>query len=880
MTFPWCSTSVPSVFNMLESNKEGLKLEEAQKRLETYGLNQLPKKKPPNPIFRFLFQFHNLLIYLLLAASLLTAFLHHWVDMYVILMVVILDACIGFFQETKAENAINAIKNILALQARVKRNNTTTEINAKFLVPGDVVFLQAGDKVPADLRLFFVKGLKMEESSLTGESTSVEKNEEPVEKNTPLTDRTSMAYAGTLVTSRQSMGIVVQTGAQTELGKISHMMETVQEVKTPLIEQMEKFSRGLAFCIIMMAIISFLFGVFFRDFTLSEMFMIAVGFSVSAIPEGLPIILTVALAIGVQKMAKQNAIIRHLPAVETLGCVTVICSDKTGTLTKNEMTTQTIVTAKETFSKEIKKPLNHPSLHQILLGALLCNDAEIIQQKKDVYEFSGDPTDGALLISAIQELPHEKENWQKIDTIPFDSKHRFMASLHQSKDGESVIFIKGSPEHILDRCSSQLEEKEKPFQKEYWETKILELASKGQRVIGMAYKKDSSNKKHLHFHDVEKDLCFIGLFGLIDPPRKEVLAAIKECYSAGIRVKMITGDHAATARAIAQQIHLKNAEDVFTGQELDHLSLEKFASQVQMVDVFARTSPEHKLFLVQALQKDNEVVAMTGDGVNDAPALKQAHVGVAMGKRGTEVAKESSEMVIADDNFATIVKAVKEGRTIYDNVKKSIFFLLPINGGESLSVILAVFFNTILPITPLQILWVNLVSSFTLAMTLAFEPMEKDVMSRKPRNIQEALVSSYLLQRIGFISILFTLGIFGIFTWLRFHGASIGIARTAAVNTLVTLELFYLVSVRVLSHASFFGAHWKKSFHFFVGVGLLLLVQGIFTYAPFMQDILDTESLGWAQWKIILSIGLIGYILFEAEKWIRRVFFGKSKLRN
>jgi magnesium-transporting ATPase (P-type) len=886
---PWHSLGAQEAIDALAADPQrGLSSEEAQRRLQTYGANRLPPPKARGPLMRFLVQFNNLLIYVLLGAALVTALLGHWIDTGVILAVVLVNSVIGFVQEGKAEKALEAIRDMLSPNASVLRGARRATIPAEQLVPGDVVLLEAGDKVPADMRLVRAKGFQVQEAALTGESVPVEKRLEPVAEGAALGDRFSMAYSGTLVTSGQAVGLVVETGSRTELGHISAMLAEVQPLTTPLLRAMNTFARWLTVAIVSLASLVFAFGVLVRGFAFTEMFMAAVGLAVAAIPEGLPAILTVTLAIGVQRMAGRNAIIRRLPAVETLGSVSIICSDKTGTLTRNEMTVRAIAVDERLYEvtgvgydphggfnlndREIV-PEQHPLLIEAVRAMALCNDAALREQEGH-WIVDGDPMEGALLAAGLKaglDLDFETAARVRTDVIPFDAQHRFMATLHHDHEGCGYIYIKGAPERLLEMCSSERGPGgERPIDEAAWMRRVESMADQGQRVLAVAHRPTAAKHRELLFSDVEAGLTLLGLFGLIDPPREEAISAVRECQAAGIRVKMITGDHAGTARAIARQLGLGNVSEVRTGKDLDAMDDATLRTIAPKVDVFARTTPEHKLRLVQALQANRYVVAMTGDGVNDAPALKQADVGIAMGRKGTETAKEASEMVLADDNFASIAAAVREGRTVYDNLKKAIVFLLPVNGGESGSIILAILLGFSLPITPLQILWVNMVSSVALAMALAFEQAEQDVMRRSPRPPGERILSGFLIWRIAFVSLLFLIGIFGVYFWSLERGASEELARTYAVNTLVVMEVFYLFSVRYLRTPSLTLTGVKGTRPVLIAVAVVTSLQLTFTYAPFMQLLFETRPVGIVEGMVIILIGVTLFLILEVEKVLRR----------
>lgn len=667
----WHAEDVNTVFVSLETSVDGLTKDEVEARLSEHGPNSLPETAVRSPLLRFFYQFHNVLIYVLMVAGVVTALLEHWVDASVIFGVVVLNALIGFIQEGKAEHALRAIRKMLSPSAMVLRDGRQFSVPAEELVPGDIVLLQSGDKVPADLRLFRIKGLQIQESVLTGESLAVEKVIAAVDSGAVIGDHRCMAYSGTLVTHGQGSAVVVATGAQTEIGRISALVSSVSSVTTPLLRQMAQFGRWLTAAILALAIITFAFGVLFRDYLVADMFLAAVSLAVAAIPEGLPAIMTITLAIGVQRMAQRNAIIRRLPAVETLGAVTVICSDKTGTLTRNEMTVRIIATATHLFElsgtgydphgeislvqEKGRGMEDRTLLLQAVRAAVLCNDASLQQQNSE-WLVHGAPMEGALLVAGIKaglDLEAEAKQYPRTDLIPFEAEHRFMATLHHSHRNEAFIFLKGAPEHVLEMCVQQrTSDGDRPLNKNYWLNRIEEMAKHGQRVLAIAVKSVSHEQSELSFSDVDDGLIMLGLFGLIDPPREEAITAAQVCRGAGIRVKMITGDHAATARAIARQMNLVNSSDVITGEQLELMDEKALRQQVRDVDVYARVSPEHKLRLVELLQEQGLVVAMTGDGVNDAPALKRADVGIAMGINGTEVAKEAAEMVLADDNFA------------------------------------------------------------------------------------------------------------------------------------------------------------------------------------------------------------------------------------
>jgi len=881
----WHARSATETLQAFGSSPEGIDAAEAAVRFDRHGPNRLPEAPRPGPLQRLLRQFHNLLIYVLLGAAVVTALLGHFVDTVVILAVVVVNAVIGFVQEGRAEEALSAIRDMLAPEARVLRDGRRRTVPADALVPGDMILLEPGDRVPADLRLMLANGLRIQEAVLTGESVAVEKGTAPVASDAALGDRTSMAFSGSLVAAGVGRGVVVATGAATEIGRISGLLSAVESVTTPLLKQMERFARTITLAILVVAAFIFAFGFFIAGLPFTEIFMAVVGLAVAAIPEGLPAILTVTLAIGVQGMASRRAIVRRLPAIEALGSVSVICSDKTGTLTRNEMTVASVTTSRRLFTvtgagyaphggflqdgREVT-PSDFPILMDLALGALLCNDAELSEAEGE-WSVSGDPMEGALVTLACKaglDPRAARADNPQTDAIPFDATHRFMATLHHDHAGHGAVHVKGAPERIIDMCRMQRGEEDgnRPLDASYWHARAEEIAARGQRVLAIATKRAEQEARSLTIADVQADLTLLGLVGLIDPPREEAIAAVAECRAAGIAVKMITGDHAGTAAAIARALGLRNSDEVLTGAEIDTLSPEDLQTRALRVDVFARTSPEHKLRLVEALQAGGQAVAMTGDGVNDAPALKRADIGIAMGRSGTEAAKEAAEIVLADDNFATIAAAVQAGRTVYDNLKKAILFLLPVNGGEALALIAALLLGLTLPITPVQILWVNMVSSVVLAMALAFEGPEAGVMRRPPRPADEPILSRFVLWRVLFVSLLFSAGIFGMFTFAQANGASLEEARTIAVNTLVVMEIFYLFSVRFLNATSLSLKAILGTRPVLIAIAAVTALQFLFTYAPFMKAFFDTRPLDAATGLMIVAVGPVLLLILEIEK--------------
>jgi magnesium-transporting ATPase (P-type) len=880
----WHTLTPDEALQSVAASAAGLSAAEVQRRLAASGPNRLPEPPRTPALVRFLLQFHNILIYVLLCAALVTALLGHWVDTVVILIVVLVNAVIGYLQEGKAEQALEAIRDMLSPQAAVLRDGVRQTVAADTLVPGDIVLLEAGDKVPADLRLLQAHGLRAQEAILTGESVPVEKTLAPVAAEAALGDRLGMLFSGTLVAAGQGRGVVVATGAQTQVGRISGLLSTVQELNTPLVTQMAVFSRWLTLVILAVCVVLMAYGYLLADFAFDEIFLIMVGFAVSVIPEGLPAVLTITLAIGVRAMARRNAIVRRLPAIETIGSVSVICTDKTGTLTRNEMLVATVITGagqlqvqgdgyapQGTLSAE-GLPVDvtaQPLLQELALATALCNDA-VLQQIAGAWTVQGDPMEGALLAFAGKcgKLP-EPLQMPRTGVIPFDSRLRFMATRHV-RDGQSVVFVKGAPEQVLAMCRGQrTEQGEESLAHAHWLARADAIASAGQRVLALATCTVDADSAPLTAAAIEGRLGLLGLVGMIDPPRAEAVTAVAACHGAGIRVKMITGDHALTAAAIARQIGLQNPSRVLTGVELDAMDDAALAATVLDCDVFARTSPENKLRLVTALQSHGLSVAMTGDGVNDAPALKRADAGIAMGRKGSAAAREAADLVLADDNFASIAAAVREGRTVYDNIRKLISWEIPTNAGEGFTIVVAILFGMSIPVTPVQILWVNLVTTVALGLTLAFEPTEENTMRRPPRPRGESLIGPALAWQIGFVSLLFLAGVYGIYAVAIERGQSIELARTLAVNTLVVLEVFNLLFIRNLYGSSLTWRSLRGTPVLWTAIIVVVLAQGALTYLPFMQQVFGTTAVPLDEALMVLGIGVLMFVILEIEKQIR-----------
>ncbi|WP_017305181.1 cation-transporting P-type ATPase [Spirulina subsalsa] len=876
---PYHAVSDQGVIESFNTNLEkGLTAEETARRYEEYGPNEL-EFQPGKPAWlRFLLQFNQPLLYILLIAGLVKALLNSWTDATVIWGVTLINAIIGFVQEAKAEGAIASLAKAVTTEAIVIRDGQNYPVPSQELVPGDIVLIASGDKVPADLRLLSVRSLQVDESALTGESVPVEKATDTLAEDTPLAERHNMAYAGSFVTFGQGRGVVVATANQTEVGKISQSLQKQVNLSTPLTRKFAKFSHTLLYVILGLASLTFAVGLGQGE-SWVHMFDAAVALAVSAIPEGLPAVVTITLAIGVNRMAARNAIIRKLPAVETLGSATVICSDKTGTLTENQMTVQRIYAGGEKYKVTgggyspkgdillaTDDPAhqtigldNHPVLDECLKAGLLCNDSRLEQEGND-WSVIGDPTEGAL-ITAAKKMGYSKSGLMglmpRLDSIPFESEYQYMATLHDHSP--RVIYVKGSVEALLPRCSQTLNARGKtvPLDPQPIEQEVETMAAQGLRVLAFA-RKIVPNQTHSVDHgDLESGLEFLGLQGMIDPPRPEAIASVHACHSAGIQVKMITGDHITTAKAIAERMGLGKSGPVvaFEGRELGKMEDHQLTQAVEDGVVFARVAPAQKLQLVEALQSKGEVVAMTGDGVNDAPALKQADIGIAMGKAGTDVAREASAMLLTDDNFASISAAVEEGRTVYQNLQKAIAFLLPVNGGESMTILISAVLARDLPILSLQVLWLNMINSVTMTVPLAFEPKSLGVMQQPPLNPKAPLLSGKLLQRIGLISLFNWILIFGIFEWARSTTGDIAIGRTMAIQALVLARIVYLLSISQLGVAIVrrlrkLPSPESNSSAIFFGVGSAVLLQVIFSQWGVMNDLFETAPLSLNQWLI------------------------------
>lgn len=883
----WHALQTDATLEWLGTTTKGLSPDQAADRLQRNGPNRLPLPAQRGPLHRFFAQFNNLLIYILLIAGFSMLAIRQWIDAGVILGVVIINAFIGFIQEGRAQHAIEAIRSMLSQHATVLRGGTMHRIDALQLVTGDIIHLEAGDRVPADLRLVKIHNLRVDESSLTGESLPVNKQVAPLPVETNLADRLNMAYSGSLILSGQGQGVVIATADATELGRINALLASIEPLTTPLLRQIQKLAQILTLVILALAGLTFIFGVWLHRQDLLDMFLSAVAFAVAAIPEGLPAVITITLAIGVRRMAERHVIIRRLPAVETLGAVSVVCSDKTGTLTRNEMTVVSLVTANGRFEVESHGyapqgeilPLDTPSaasspgdLTELLRTGALCNDGSI-EWHKTHWRAVGDPIDAALIVAARKHainLSSSENPWPRLDTIPFEAALQMMATLHRDRQNRLFIALKGAPERVLSRCETQRSNGlDQPLDMPYWQTQLAAMADAGQRVLAIAMCSSPHLTDTLSHAALEGGFSLLGFAGFIDPPREEAKEAVERAARAGIAVKMITGDHARTAAAIAASLGIEGSHPPLTGSELDELDGQSLKAVVQNTAVFARMAPEHKLRLIEALQQSGHVIAMTGDGVNDAPALKRADVGVAMGLMGTEVAKEAAEIVLTDDNFATIVAGIEEGRTAYDNIRKSLLFILPTNGAEALVIMSAVIANTLLPISAVQILWINMITAVTLSLALIFERPEMGIMHRPPRSIKTPLITTYLFWRIILVSLSLLAVVDITFYSALWIGANLDTARTAAVNMLVLGEMACLLSARFLNISTlnrkvFSGNPW-------IGITLTLTfaIQLIFTYAPPMQMLFSTAFLPWTAWLPLIALATFLFVLLELEKMLR-----------
>ncbi|WP_421550184.1 cation-transporting P-type ATPase [Kluyvera intermedia] len=888
---PFYQQTVEETLINIDSTADGLNGSDATARLQQYGENALPQKPGKPAWMRFLAHFNDVLIYVLLAAALLKAVMGHWIDMTVILGVAVINALIGHIQESNAEKSLQSIRNMLSSEAVVVRQGSHETVPTTALVPGDIVVVRAGDRIPADLRVIEAHNLRVEEAILTGESTVVEKNTEALSGELPLGDRYNLLYSGTTVSSGGGKGVVVATGGDTELGHINQMMSDIEKHRTPLMVQMDKLGKTIFITILVMMAALFVFSILFRDMPVSELMLSLISLAVAAVPEGLPAIISIILSLGVQAMARHKAIIRKLPTVETLGAMTVICSDKTGTLTMNEMTVKAVITAQTTYRVEGDSyepvgnihPIDDPTPVTVAQGSLLerylrtidlCNDSQLMKDEQGLWKITGGPTEGALKVLAAK-IPLPALDTEMRSKIPFDSQYKYMSTLYRLGD-EEVILITGAPDVLFRLCQFQQTDDElQPFDQPYWESKIEEYAREGLRMVAAAWKPAANGQRELDHPDLQDGVILLGIAGMMDPPRPEAITAIADCLQAGIRVKMITGDHPQTAMSIGQMLGIGNAGSAITGRELEVMDDQQLSEAAQKYDIFARTSPEDKFRLVQALQSKQEVVGMTGDGVNDAPALKRADVGIAMGIKGTEVTKEAADMVLTDDNFATIARAVHEGRRVYDNLKKTILFIIPSNIAQGLLIIIALLAGNLIPLTPVLILWMNMATSATLSFGLAFEAGEKNIMNRPPRKPNLHVMDGYAIWRVVFVGLMIAISAFVLEAWLQPRGYSAEFIRTVLLQTLVTAQWFYMLNCRVSDGFSLSKGLLENKGIWIVS-GVLLVLQLLIIYAPFMQMLFGTESLPFRYWVITFVIGFAMFLIVEAEKMLTRRWRAKA----
>ncbi|MCW8894341.1 MAG: cation-transporting P-type ATPase [Sulfurimonas sp.] len=884
----WHSFETEKIVEKLESNiNDGLGPLSIKHRKEFFGKNELKEKKQDSKLKKFFMQFHNALIYILLGASAVTGFLQEWVDSGVIFGVVIINVIIGYIQEVKAQEAIDSLKEMMTTEAIVIRDGKKINISSVDLVPGDIVLLESGSKVPADMRLIEAKDLKVDESMLTGESLPVQKNLSVHSQDITINDRKNMTYSGTYVTYGRAKGIVVATASHTELGKIAHLIEETTSMETPLTKKISAFSKILLYVILVLATITFLIGLL-RDYSIVDTFMASVALAVGAIPEGLPAAVTITLAIGVSRMAKQHAIIRKLPAVETLGSVTTICSDKTGTLTQNKMSVTNIFCEgnsyeidgvgyepKGNFFKDNKEIDSlDDKLQEVLRAGYLCNESYLVN-KDGHYLIKGDPTEGALIVSALKAGLDENAlntTYPRLDILPFESDRQYMATLNKDiSTNENNIYLKGSVERCLNICDYEISDTGTvAVDKDKILAKAQEYASQGLRVLALAKKVSHGDK--ISDNELDNGFVFLGLQAMMDPPRPEAIEAVKESIGAGIKVIMITGDHAHTAFSIAKMMSIVEEDAIFedtvlNGKELFSISDKELIEKVSTVRVFARVEPEQKLRIVDALQARGEIVAMTGDGVNDAPALKQADIGIAMGKGGTEVAKEAADMILSDDNFSSITHAVKEGRNVFDNLIKFITWTLPTNLGEGLVILVAIMLGLTLPILPVQILWINMSTAILLGLMLVFEPHEDDIMLRAPRDPKKSILTKVIVIQMLVVGFYMLIASYIMFNYAIANGQSVEYARTIAVNIFVFVELFYLFSCKELQK-SVFRTNIMNNKLLLLGVALMIFIQITFTHASFMNTMFKSEGLDFMTWTQILLIGFGVLFVVEIKRFI------------
>ncbi|GGP25287.1 cation-transporting P-type ATPase [Silvimonas amylolytica] len=887
-TTPWYQLDINQTLDTLETSADGLSGAAAQRRHTQYGPNSLPEK-PPIPAWRrFIGHFNDVLIYILLAAAVLTGAMGHWIDTLVIVCVAVINALIGYIQENAAEKSLKGIRNMLSSSAAVIRDGKPQHIDATGLVPGDMVTVRPGDRIPADLRLLEVHSLQVEEAILTGESTVVSKQTDALADHAQLGDRINLAYSGTTVSAGTGKGVVIAIGAQTELGQINGMLADVKRTKTPLLQQIDKLGHGIFWAILCAMAVLFIYSMVFHAVPVGELLLALISLAVASVPEGLPAVISLMLSLGVQAMARKHAIIRSLPTAETLGAMTVICSDKTGTLTMNEMTVKEVVLADQQYKitgqsynpqGEVRNRATDavptmqadPVFAQFVAAIHLCNDSSLRQDDHGHWQVVGAPTAGALQVLAAKS-GFVFDDTVLLDKIPFDSAWKYQATLHKI-NGQRHILVTGAPDILLAMAASEaVADGQRDVRHAWWEEQMAMLARQGLRMVAACIKPVDATTGKIDHEDLKTGLQWLGVAAMMDPPRPEAISAIATCRSAGIEVKMITGDHPETAMAIARMLGMHRTDHVMTGAALEHMSDEELISASRDYDVFARTSPAHKLRLVKALQAQEHVVGMTGDGVNDAPALKQANVGIAMGIKGTEVTKEAADMVLADDNFSTIAAAVTEGRRLYDNLKKTILFVLPTNLAQGLIIVIALLAGSTIPLTPLQILWMNMATSTTLAFGLAFEPAEAGLMKRPPRKTNINILDLHGLWRIAMVGILIAGGAYWLEATLIAQGLEEAFIRTAVLQLLVTLQWVYMFNCREQTGFSL-NLRMFQNAALWITTGILAALQYAIIYSPTMNRIFGTAPLPASYWFMSLGVGAMIFVLIEAEKWL----FGRRK---
>jgi Ca2+-transporting ATPase len=889
----WYKLSIEETLRELNSIRSGLTKEEAETRFLEYGPNELPAKKKPPPFVAFLRQFLSPLIYVLLIAAIISVALEHYVDAGVIMAVLLLNAVIGYIQENRAEKAMESLMQMVKPNAKVKRDGTIRLIPARGIVPGDIIILEAGDKVPADARLIDASNLKIDEAILTGESVAIQKHSKALGEDVSLAERKNMVHMGTIVSYGRATAVTIATGANSEIGKIARTIHELPTSKTPLQKSIGKLSKYLVILFLVFCGLLVIIGLI-QGLEWLEIFIIAVAAAVAVIPEGLPAVVTVALALGMRAMARRNAVIRRLVAVETLGSATVICTDKTGTLTHNEMTVRKLVVDNKTielsgegyeprgeFRREgvLLKPEYESSLNMLLNIGTICNDA-LLSTDENGSSIMGDPTEGALVVAAAK-AGIDKESLEKtfprLDEIPFQSEKQYMATLH-TQDGKRVAYVKGAPERILYLSKHYLRDGQIETLLEADAQHIQEsnqaMAREAMRVLAVAYAELTSDTVDLKESDLRDNLIFVGLVGMDDPPRAEAIKAVALCKQAGIKVVMVTGDNIVTAESIGQRIGLSHGRSV-TGAQIAEMSDDDLHNQIEGISVFARVEPLQKLRILNGFKSRGHIVAMTGDGVNDAPALKAADIGIAMGIKGTDVAKEASDVVLADDNFASIVAAVDEGRSVFNKLRNVIFFDLSTNIGELLAFLLALIFVGQSPLLAVQILWVNLVTDSAMGLPLVVEPKIGDELKQPPRHPKVGLIFPGLLFRVAFLAAMMGVGVFAIFKW-SYGRVSIEEARTMAFCTLVAFEWLRAFNARSDEYTIFKLGIFRNRY-MLLAVGVAVLLQMAVVYLPFMQIAFHTVPLSLAQWGIIIGIAGSIFITEELRKVIAPKLFGRGK---